>query len=158
MDRQRRWDEYGISLAREGATMSKDPSTQVGACLMRPDGTIAAVSWNGFPRGVADDDRLYDRPTKYKITLHAEVNALLACKENMQGFTLYVTPLHPCCNCAAQIIQAGIKRVVYEQPEDVERWAEDFALSKKILTEGGVTTMNFEPTLWESSTPMKTAE
>ena len=117
---------------------SKDPSTQVGAVIVRPDKTIASVGFNGFPRGVDDTPgRLTDRPTKYAMTLHAEANAIVSAREPVGGYTLYVSPLHPCSNCAALIIQAGISRVV-TRTDDLERWAESFALARQMFQEAGV--------------------
>lgn len=106
------WHTRGFKLAELVASWSKDPSTKVGAAIIRPDKTIASVGYNGFPRGVNDDpDKYADRPTKYMRTVHAEVNAILSAHSSVRGCTLYVTPLHPCSNCAAIIIQAGIKEV-----------------------------------------------
>ena len=120
------------------ATWSKDPSTQVGAVIVRPDRTIAAVGYNGFPRGVGDDDTRYaDRSLKYPMIVHAEMNAILSTKEPLNGYTIYVSPLAPCATCAGAIIQAGIRRVVAtcKQPE---RWKENFAVASLMFSEVGI--------------------
>ena len=109
------WHDRFFEMARMVGSWSKDPSTQVGAVIVRPDRTIASVGYNGFPRGVEDTpDKLEDRPAKYLWTVHAEANAILSAREPLHGCTLYVTPLHPCANCAGLIIQAGIVSVRYE--------------------------------------------
>jgi dCMP deaminase len=110
------WDSYFLDIAELVATRSKDPSTKVGAIIVK-DKTIVATGYNGFPRGVNDNDTSrYDRPEKYLWTVHAEENVIFnACREGIKidGSTLYVTPLSPCSNCALSIVQAGIKEVVF---------------------------------------------
>lgn len=134
-----KWDERFLRLAEHIAIWSRDPSSQVGAVIVRPDKTIASLGFNGLPRGLADTpERLGDRPTKLQMILHAEVNALLSAKEPLTGYTLYVSPYHPCSNCAAAIIQAGIARVV-APAGDCERWAANFNLAGAMFAETGVT-------------------
>lgn len=134
-----RWDFRFLQLAETIACWSKDPSTKVGAVIARPDRTIASLGFNGFPRGVADTpERLENRDVKYMLTVHAEANAILAAREPLKGFWLYVAPLHPCVNCAALIVQSGIARVVALTGDDPERWQESFANARIILQEGGV--------------------
>jgi dCMP deaminase len=130
------WDHRFLALAEFVAGWSKDPSTQVGAVVMRPDKTVASLGFNGFPRGVADDKRLEDRALKYELVVHAELNAILHAREPLAGYTLYTWPLPPCSRCAAAIIQAGIMRVV--SPPPIERWRESCELAASILREAGV--------------------
>ena len=133
------WDDRFLALADHIASWSKDPSTKVGAVIVRPNRTIASVGYNGFPRGVNDDlERLNDRPTKYSMTVHAEANAILSADGRIDGCTLYVTPLHPCSNCAALIIQSGISKVVAGMPTDPAHWADSFAKAKMMFDEAGV--------------------
>lgn len=103
-----------IALAKFWAQRrSKDPSTQCCAVIVRPDGTIASMGYNGFPMGVPDDSAfLEDREQKYPRTVHSEVNAIVLAREPLHGYTLYVWPGRSCGPCAAVIVQAGIKRVV----------------------------------------------
>lgn len=132
------WDERFLRLAEHIASWSRDPSTQVGSCIVRPDKTIASLGFNGLPRGLADTtERLNDRDLKLMTVLHAEINALLSAKEPLTGYTLYVFPFHPCTQCASAIIQAGIKRVV-TVPSDVERWAANFEMARMMFAEAGV--------------------
>lgn len=134
-----KWDRYGLEEARHQARMSKDPSTAVGACILRPDGTIAATGWNGFARGVRDTaERLNDRPTKLALTLHAEQNALHSSREDVAGYTLYVWPFQPCAHCASAIIQNRIGRIVAPAADVPDRWQADFALAREVLGEAGV--------------------
>jgi dCMP deaminase len=134
-----RWDFRFLSLASHISTWSKDPSTQVGAVIVRPDRTICSTGFNGFARGVADTpERLADRETKYMLTVHAEENAILTAPEPVKGLWLYTTH-HPCERCASRIVQAGIGRVICMTTADfLSRWAESVANARVILAEGGV--------------------
>lgn len=136
-----KWPSRFLRMAREVAGWSKDPSTQVGAVIVRPDRTIASLGYNGFPRGVSDDPEIYaKREDKYARVVHAELNAILNAREPVAGYTLYVYPFQPCSNCMAAIIQSGIKRVVTVRPDPVkaERWAKDFETAGKLAREAGV--------------------
>jgi dCMP deaminase len=141
------WDARFLSLTHMVASWSKDPSTKVGAAIVRPDKTIASLGFNGFPRGVYDHiELLNDRNVKYLRTVHAEVNAIITAREPLHGYTLYVAPLYPCANCAAIIIQAGIKHVVACVPSEIpERWAEHFNTARELFEEAGVTVTTLSP-------------
>ena len=112
------WDEYFMGIAQLAAERSKDPNTQVGACIVNDEHKIVSVGYNGMPRGVKDADMPWAREgnfldTKYPFVCHAELNAVLNSNAaDLSGCTLYVT-LFPCNECAKAIIQSGIKRVVY---------------------------------------------
>lgn len=135
-----KWDRYGLEEAQHQARMSKDPSTRVGACILRPDNTIASTGWNGFARGVVDSaERLNDRAVKLALTLHAEENCLHSSREDLAGYTLYVWPFQPCARCASAIIQNRIGRVVAPVGQIPDRWQADFALARDVLNEAGVT-------------------
>lgn len=131
-----RWDKFYLGMAEYVSTASKDPSTQVGAVLADSSNRVLSVGFNGFPRGISDDSRLHDRETKYQMVVHAEVNALMFARETA-GSTLYTCPFMPCSNCAALIVQAGVKRVVAPY-NDNPRWAMSFKLTRIILREAGV--------------------
>ena len=115
------WDEYFMGIALLSAQRSKDPNTQVGCCIASQDNIILSVGYNGFPRGCSDDEYPWEREgelknTKYPYVVHAELNAILnfrGFKKDFEGGKIYVD-LFPCNECAKAIIQAGIKRVVYE--------------------------------------------
>lgn len=136
------WDARFLEMAALVGSWSKDPSTRVGAVIVRPDKTVASVGFNGFPRGVADDGRLLDRPTKYAMILHAEVNAILSAREPVAGFDLYVTPLHPCSNCASVIIQSGIRRV-FTTTSGSERWRTSFDIASQMFSEAMVEVVTY---------------
>lgn len=132
------WDKRFLELAHVISTWSKDISTKVGAVIVRQDKTIASVGYNGFARGVRDDQSLLENRTlKLLRTIHAEENAILHARERLDGYTLYVTPLHPCGTCAAKIIQVGITRIV-TIPAHVERWQESFNAAAEQFNEAGV--------------------
>jgi dCMP deaminase len=137
-----KWVARFIKLAEEVSTWSKDPSSQVGAVIVRPDRTIASVGFNGFPRGVEDcHERIANRDTKLLYTIHAEMNAILSAKEPLKDHSLFVWPFQPCAHCAASIIQSGIKDVYCPfnaHLDSYERWAESFKAALQMFDEAGV--------------------
>jgi dCMP deaminase len=133
-------DRYGMEEAEVSARQSKDPSTNVGACILRPDGTVASKGWNGFPRKIEDKPELLaDREAKNRRTIHAEMNAILTAREPLHGYTLYCTHIS-CERCAVHIIQAGIERVVFKKPSEefMERWGASIDLAVELYREAGV--------------------
>ncbi|WP_024613952.1 dCMP deaminase family protein [Clostridium sp. Ade.TY] len=112
------WDEYFMGLALLSAKRSKDPSTQVGACIVSPTNRVLSVGYNGFAFGCSDDDFSWDREgnfleTKYPYVVHAELNAILNNRGvSFENAKLYVA-LFPCNECAKAIIQSGIKEVIF---------------------------------------------
>jgi dCMP deaminase len=137
-----KWVARFIKLAEEVSTWSKDPSSQVGAVIVRPDRTIASVGFNGFPRGVEDyHERIVNRDIKLLYTIHAEMNAILSAKEPLKGYSLFVWPFQPCAHCAASIIQSGIREVYCPfnaHLDSYERWAESFKAALQMFDEAGV--------------------
>ena len=114
------WDEYFMGVAHLSGMRSKDPNTQVGACIVSPDNKILSMGYNGFPKGCSDDEFPWEREndkdsnlTKYPFVTHSELNAILNYRGgSLEGTKLYVS-LFPCNECAKAIIQSGIKRIVY---------------------------------------------
>jgi len=137
-----KWQARFMALAKEVSTWSKDPSSQVGAVIVRPDRTIASVGFNGFPRGVEDyHERIVNRDTKLLYTIHAEMNAILSAKEPLTGYSLFVWPFQPCAHCAASIIQSGIKEVYCPfnaHLDSYERWADSFKAALQMFDEAEV--------------------
>jgi dCMP deaminase len=134
-------DTWALDLADLVATRSRDPNTKVGAVILRPDNTIAAAGYNGFPRGTYDDDEIYaDKTRKLLRVVHAELNAILTSREPLHGYTLYVSPLHPCSQCAAAIIQSGIKTVIARTDPSRESttWRESFAEAGRMFKEANI--------------------
>lgn len=139
-------ETWALDLAEHMSRRSRDPGRRVGAVILRPDNTIASAGYNGFPRRVNDHPDLYnDKPTKLRRIVHAELNAILTAREPLHGYTIYVSPLHPCSQCAAAIIQAGITRVVARIGSDGgEGWKESFAEAAEMFREAGVTVNTVE--------------
>ena len=114
------WDTYFMAVAKLSAKRSKDPSTQVGACIVAADNRILSIGYNGSPNGFSDDAFPWGRngnplETKYLYVVHAERNAILNYRGHRKDFEnakIYVD-LFPCNECAKEIIQSGIKEVIY---------------------------------------------
>lgn len=142
-----KWDRRFLELAALASEWSKDPSTKVGAVIVRQDRSVASVGFNGFPRGCLDDPALYaDREVKYERVVHAEMNAILAAGEAVRGYTLYVT-LPPCQCCAAHIIQSGIARVVclgIVIDGFSKRWGDSCKGALDMFAEAGVEVVGYE--------------
>jgi len=135
-----KWDNRFLELADTISSWSKDPSTQVGCVIVRPDKTIASVGYNGFPRGVTDSiERYNNREIKYLMVKHAEENAVYSAKEPLTGYTAYVTH-HPCSTCTGTLIQNGITRIVTRTPNDsfAERFFDSFKASRTMINEVGI--------------------
>lgn len=136
-----RLKDWALGMAKHTAQLSKDPSTKVGAVIFDPKRRIVSAGYNGFARGVSDTpERLENRDVKYRLVLHAEKNAIMFATAPLEGCTIAVT--HPCCaQCAAVIIQSGIKHVIWPKPDAafVSRWADDMALTNMQFAEAGVT-------------------
>ena len=137
-----KWDLRFIGLAQHISTWSKDPSTKVCCVVVGEDREIRSTGFNGFPRGIDDDeDRLMDREKKYPLICHAEENAIMHAARigvSLKDSTAYVT-WPPCSRCARSLIQAGIREIVYPETGKIpERWIEDFTISDSMLNEAGV--------------------
>tara|TARA_B110000977_G_C10853879_1_gene406878 strand:+ start:237 stop:698 length:462 start_codon:yes stop_codon:yes gene_type:complete len=140
-----KWDKRYISLAAHIAEWSKDPSRKIGAVAVGSKGQVLSQGYNGFPRGISDDDTMYqNKVTKYQRVVHAEMNCIYNATYNgtsLDGATLYIHGLPVCSECAKGIIQVGIKRVVTKEIDDSmpERWVESTQLTKQMFEESGVT-------------------
>ena len=143
------WDEYFMGVAVLSGMRSKDPNTQVGACIVSQDNKILSMGYNGFPKGCSDDEFPWARvgdplENKYFYTTHSELNAILNYRGgSLEGSKLYVS-LFPCNECAKAIIQSGIKTVVfadnkYDGTPSVEA-------SKKLMNAAGVRYYQYQPT------------
>ena len=144
------WDEYFMGVALLAARRSKDPNTQVGACIVDENNVILTTGYNGFPLGCSDDEFPWEREgehTKYPYVVHAELNAILnASGKSLRGARLYVA-LFPCNECAKAIIQAGIREVVYLSDKYADTPATQ--ASKMMLHAAGVELRNFRPEIEE---------
>ncbi len=140
-DNVEKWDLRFLDLARFLAAWSKDPSTGAGACIVDADRRLVSMGYNGFAQGVKDDPERYaDRETKYRMVLHAELNAILFARRDLAGCTLYTWPFQPCALCAAAVIQSGITLCVAPPmpAQLVDRWAADCSLARQMFAEVGV--------------------
>ena len=143
------WDEYFMGVAMLSGMRSKDPNTQVGACIVSQDNKILSMGYNGFPKGCDDDEFPWARTgesneTKYPFVTHAELNAILNYRGgSLEGAKIYVA-LFPCNECAKAIIQSGIRKIVYLS--DKYETSDSTLASKRMLKEAGV---EFEPLVTE---------
>ena len=143
------WDEYFMGVSVLSGMRSKDPNTQVGACIVGKDNRILSMGYNGFPNGCSDEDFPWDREgdaleTKYPFVTHSELNAILNDRGgSLEGTKLYVS-LFPCNECAKAIIQAGIRTVVYDC-DKYEGTPMNIA-SKKMFDAAGVVYYRYERT------------
>ncbi len=141
------WDEYFMGVALLSAERSKDPNSQVGACIVSSDNKILSIGYNGFPIGCSDNEISWEREgefidTKYPYVCHAELNAIL----NYTGTTLkeskiYVS-LFPCNECAKAIIQCGIKEIIYMCDKYAD--TDSVKVSKKMFDMSGVKYTKYE--------------
>lgn len=152
---QEKWDRRFLELAQMISLWSRDPSTQCGAVIVRPDKTIASVGFNGFPKGCSDDSEYYEnRELKYERVVHAELNAILHAKEDLSDYTIYTWPpglSGSCARCTAHIIQSGIKRIVHiydDQSEFSGRWSKSAEIANEMCKEAGVKQTSYSLNWW----------
>ena len=143
------WDEYFMGIAMLAACRSKDPNTQVGACIVSQDNIIISTGYNGMPKGCSDDVFPWDRSTqiendtKYPYVVHAELNAILnANGRDLRGSRIYVA-LFPCNECAKAIIQSGVKEVIYLSDKYKDTMGN--LASKRMLDAAGVKYTKLKP-------------
>ena len=143
------WDEYFMGIAALSALRSKDPNSQVGACIVSKDNKILSMGYNGFPLGCSDEEFPWAREgnqidTKYPYVVHSELNAILNYRGgSLQGTKLYIT-LFPWNECAKAIIQAGIKTVIYDS--DKYDGTPMNIVSKQLLSAAGVEVIKYKRT------------
>lgn len=143
------WDEYFMGIAMLSGERSKDPNSQVGACIVSQDNKILSMGYNGFPIGCSDDKVSWEREgdfadTKYPYVCHAELNAILNYTgTSLRGSKAYVT-LFPCNECAKAIIQSGIKEIIYMSDKYAN--TDSTKVSKKMFDMCGVKYTQYKPT------------
>ncbi len=141
------WGDYFMGLALLSAKRSKDPNTQVGACIVNENKKIISVGYNGMPIGCSDDAFPWSREgedlnTKYPYVVHAELNAILNSKVDLSNCTIYVT-MFPCNECTKAIIQSGIKHMIYLTNKYPDSTA--VKASMKMLDSAGITYEKYIP-------------
>ncbi len=143
-----RWDEYFMGISKLAGMRSKDPNTQVGACIVGEDNKILSMGYNGFPNGCSDEEFPWDRDgdmlaTKYAYVTHSELNAILNFRGgSLAGSKLYVS-LFPCNECAKAIIQCGIKTVIYDS--DKYAGTPGNIAAKRMFDAAGIVYKKYEP-------------
>lgn len=143
------WDDYFMGVALLAAERSKDPSTQVGACIVDDDNRILSTGYNGFPQGCSDEEFPWNRDeklgeTKYNFVVHAELNAILNARGKSLANSRVFVSLFPCHECAKAIIQTGVKEVIYLS--DKYNGTESDNASKRMLNAAGVKLTKIKPT------------
>ena len=147
------WDEYFMGVSMLSGMRSKDPNTQVGACIVGKDHRILSMGYNGFPNGCSDDLFPWAREgavleTKYSFVAHSELNAILNYRGNtqdLQGAKIYVR-FFPCNECAKAIIQSGIREVIYSHSYDYDNHSDEMEASIRMFEKCGVKYRKFEAT------------
>ena len=136
------WEQRYLDLAKHISTWSKDPSRQIGAVVVGDSGQILSIGYNGFPRGINDDERLHDRETKYSLVVHAEMNAIYNATLNgisLRDSTLYVWGLPVCSDCARGVIQVGITRIVMNSIDGkIGHWTDHWKKTKAMFDEANI--------------------
>lgn len=136
-----KWDTRFLELAKHISAWSKDPSTKVGAVIVRPNRSVCSVGFNGFPSSMEDSPAMYaNRDEKYSRIIHGEINAIVFAAEKLTGYTLYTYPFIPCDRCFVQVAQHGIVRVVAPKPteDQMTRWGPAFERVRRYAEETGI--------------------
>jgi len=138
------WDARFLALAQFVGSWSKDRSTKIGCVIVGPSNEIRSIGYNGFPRGIADEEDLrHERPAKYLWTEHAERNAIYHAAlvgVPLRGCRMYL-PWFPCMDCARAIVQSGLVELIAFAPDLTDpKWGEDFRHASDLLREAGVAT------------------
>ena len=131
------WDSYFMKIAEISTLRSKDPKSQVGACVVNAENKIVGMGYNGMPRGCSDDEFPWSKPEKHLYVCHAEMNAMLNSNDiNMvKGSKIYTT-LFPCNNCVKMMLQLGIREVIYL--DDVAHSCSEEEAARKMLDAAGI--------------------
>jgi dCMP deaminase len=141
MSRQVKWDKHWLLIATQIGTPSKGPTVKIGAVIVDPNKRLVSTGYCGFAKGVIDSEERYlNRDIKLKLGIHAELNAILFAQKDLTGCTIYCTHF-TCAQCASNIIQVGINRVVVYKPDDdgfYTRWKDDIDLAHQIYSETDV--------------------
>lgn len=139
-----KWEDYFMSVALVAGQRSKDPKSQVGACIVNEENKIIGIGYNGAPEGNNDDELPWGSDEKHSFVVHAEENAIEYSSGNLKNSTMYVS-LHPCDRCAKEIIKEKIKNIVYLSDEKAHK--PEFKESKVLLKKAGIETKQFQSSL-----------
>lgn len=144
-----KWHVRFIEMAKLTSTWSKDPRTQVGALIVGENKQNIIPGYNGFPRHIEDNERLFDSKLKNAYMVHAEANAIYNCLYSgiaTKGATLYVYGLSPCMECAKTIIQSGIKTIVSPKIDENSKWFDSMNNAKSLFEEANVNVIYYTKT------------
>ena len=133
-----KWEKRFIELSQLVGSWSKDPSTKCG-CVIARGNRVVSIGFNGYPSGILDT--MTDaRQVRLDKIIHAEVNAILYARQNLEGAELYVTPFQPCARCATLIVQSGIGKVITatHNGNDIARWADSFFRAEQMFREADI--------------------
>ncbi len=141
------WQDYFMGIAKLSAMRSKDPVTQVGACIVDSNNKIVSMGYNGMPYGINDEDAYWDKEgvweeTKYPYVCHAELNAILNSPRSVKDCRIFVTH-HPCNECAKAIVQSGIREVIYADAKE----GKESHIAKVIFNSAGVVVTKYMTSL-----------
>lgn len=143
-----KWSKRYLSLAKEISEWSKDPSKKIGAVAVGSKGQVLSQGYNGFPRGIKDNDARYaNREEKYRYVVHGEMNCIYnACLNgvSLDGANLYVYGLPVCSECAKGVIQVGIKKVIMQYSEAVPTWEESYKITEQMFKEAGIIALRYD--------------
>ena len=141
------WHQYFINIAKEVAKKSKDPSSQVGCVIVTDYNRPVSFGYNGFVAGCNEEFMTFERPMKYHLIIHAEMNAMLFAKQALHKCKIYTTH-GPCENCLKHILQAGITKIIYENPGIIKErgTAEQKEAIKRLLTSSNIICQNINGT------------
>lgn len=141
-----KWDERFMDMALMVSRWSKDPNTQMGAVLVSQDKRHISVGYNGFPRNIMDNARLFDRDLKRQLMEHSERNAIYNCPwdPHLISTTIYVTG-NPCLDCSKAIVQSGIQKVVALSYDFLPLWKDNMELARALLEEAGLSVTLVKP-------------
>jgi dCMP deaminase len=145
-------DFFTVAEAMEA--MSRDLSTKVGAVALDDDLNVLSTGYNGMPRKVFETEERKVAPLKYKFTCHAEMNLVSQAARkgvSLQGSTVLITTLHPCTTCSGLLIQAGVKRIIFDKKKVLVKWEEEEYYARQMLLEAGVIISSRDELIMESS-------
>ena len=110
------WKEYYLDIAKAVAKKSKDPSSKVGSVIVDQENRIVSQGYNGFIAGCDESKMTWDRPMKYNLVIHSEINSILHARRDLKNCEMVVTDM-PCDNCLKTALQAGIRTIYYGRPD-----------------------------------------
>jgi len=138
-----KWKSRYLSLAKEVASWSKDPSRKIGAVAIGDRGQVLSQGYNGFPRGIEDSEERYNnREIKYKYVVHAEMNVIYNASMNgvsLRDSTMFIHGLPACSECAKGMIQVGCKHIVMPKIDIAGTWKDSCELTLSLLEEAKIT-------------------